>query len=35
MRNAKIVNLFESQDRSVSEQIGTKVETEVERSENI
>ena len=29
VRNAKIVNLYEKQDRAVSEQIGTQVETEV------
>ena len=28
VRNAKIVNLYESQDRAVSEQIDTKVETD-------
>jgi len=33
VRNAKIVNLFESQDRAVSEQIGTEVDTEVEGEE--
>ncbi len=32
VRNAKIQNLFEKQDRAVSEQIGTELETEVNQT---